>query len=62
MAKFGKAGDKNKRSGFTMSDAEAMAMVNKAHVDTGARNGGVRGEVPILNITDDKPQMPRGGK
>jgi hypothetical protein len=62
MAKFGKAGSGNKRSAYTMSDAEAMAMMDRAHKDDGALNGRVKGTVPVLDVTDDKPQMPRGGK
>jgi hypothetical protein len=45
-----------------MSDAEAMAMMDRAHKDDGALNGRVKGTVPVLDVTDDKPQMPRGGK
>ena len=58
MAKFGSKGAGNKRSGFTMSDAEAMAMVDKAHRDDGALNGGVKGTVKILDIPESN-KLPR---
>ena len=62
MAKFGNKGSGNKRSAYTLSDAEAYAMMERAHVDTGAKNGDGRGKSHgshILSINDDKPLLPR---
>lgn len=59
--KLGSKGNGNKRSAYTLSDDGAYAMMERAHVDTGALNGDGKGKshARYLDITDDKPSLPR---